>query len=67
MGASGVIPTAKLGVQVNQTKPPKPTGVGVIVGGKVIAVITLDEVRRILCHVDHLEVAYEHRKQKEEE
>ena len=62
-----MIPTAKLGVQVNTSNPPKPTGVGVIVGRKIIAVLTIEEVRRILCHVDHLEVAYEHRKQKEEE
>lgn len=62
-----MIVEAKLGVQINNSNPPKPTGVGVIVGGKLIAVIRIQEVRRVLSQIDHMEVAYEHRREKEDE
>jgi hypothetical protein len=55
-----MIVEAKLGVQIQTSNPPKPTGVGVIIGGKLIAVIRISEVRRILTQIDHMEVAYEH-------
>jgi hypothetical protein len=50
---------AQLAVQINQATPPRPTGVGVIVGGKVIAVVSLAEWRRIAVSIDRLEVAAE--------
>jgi hypothetical protein len=48
---------AQLAVQINQATPPRPTGVGVIVGGKVIAVVSLAEWRRITDSIARLEDA----------
>jgi hypothetical protein len=50
---------AQLAVQLDQATPPRPTGVGVIVGGKVIAVVSLAEWRRIAAVIDRLEAAVE--------
>lgn len=54
-----MIAEAKLAVQINQSNPPRLTGVGVIIGGKVIAVVKIVELRRALAQIDHLEVGAE--------
>ena len=53
------VPEATLGVQITTSKPPKPTGIGVIVAKRLIAVVSLKELRRVVNQVDHMEVAYE--------
>ena len=54
-----MIAEAKLAVQINRSNPPRPTGVGVMVGGKIVAVVKIVELRRVLNQIDHLEVAAE--------
>lgn len=52
-----MIPTAKLGVECWMVNPPQPGAVGVMVDGKVIAVIELDEFKKTYQRLLELEEA----------
>jgi hypothetical protein len=65
-----MIPSAKLRIECAMINPPKPLGCGVIVDGKVIATLTLEELEgasrslealkseRIVAGLDPLDIAY---------
>jgi hypothetical protein len=54
------LPTARLRLEAHPTNPPRPTGCVVQVDGRLVAVLTLDEVRAIARRIDEMEVAVEH-------
>lgn len=49
------MPQATLKVEVSAINPPKPTSVAVIVDGKPIAWVDLDEMRRAIRLIDQIE------------
>ncbi len=52
-----MIPQATLAIESHPMNPPKPLGVGVLVDGKLIAVMPLDELRRAAAHLAEMEKA----------
>ena len=54
------VPEATLGVRISSSQPPRPIGVAVMIGAKVLAVVSISEMRRVASQIDHMEVAAEH-------
>ncbi len=50
-----MIPVAKLHIEMAMVNPPKPTGIGVFVEGKMIAVVELDELKRVAAQLVAIE------------
>ena len=53
-----MIPTATLRIECSMLNSPMPTGGSVFVDGKMVAVFTLDELKRAIKEVERLENAY---------
>ena len=49
-----------MGVRISSSQPPRPIGVAVMIGAKVLAVVSISEMRRVASQIDHMEVAAEH-------
>jgi hypothetical protein len=58
-----MLPEARLAVMVQPTPSPLPIGVTVMVDEQMVAVVSLEELRRAAVEVDQMEVAahYRHR------
>ena len=54
--------TASLHIEVHPTSPPMPIGIGVLVGGKIVASISLDEFREAVKRLEKLEEKYNARR-----
>ena len=50
-----MIPTAKLAIEFQPINPPKPTGIGVLVDGKPIAYVDLDNFKEIASKLAEME------------
>lgn len=50
-----MIPTARIRIECSMVNPPKPTGCGIFDGDKMIAVITLEELKRAAAQLSSLE------------
>jgi hypothetical protein len=55
-----MIPDAKLRLQCNPTNPATPTGCVVQIDDRLIAAVTLANVREIATRIDEMEVAAEY-------
>jgi hypothetical protein len=53
-----MLPTATLRIECSMMNSPMPTGGGVFVDGKMVAVFTLDELKRAVHELERLENAY---------
>lgn len=48
------LPTASLRIECASVNPPKPIGIGVFSDGKMIAVLELDELKRVASQLEEL-------------
>lgn len=50
-----MVPTAKLKIECQMINPPKPAGCNVLVEGKLVAVVTLDDLRAVIADLERLD------------
>lgn len=52
-----MIPKAKLAIECAMINPPKPIGCGVMIDGKLAAVVSLEELKRAAARLEELQAA----------
>jgi hypothetical protein len=53
-----MVPKASLKIECAMVNPPQPIGCGVLVDGKVIATLTLEEVKLVVTRIEELEARW---------
>ena len=55
-----VLPIAHLAIGAGMSNPPVPLGVAVFVDNRMVATLTIEEIREAARRIDEMEVAVEH-------
>ena len=58
---AGPLPEAKLAVEVAAINPPKPLGIGVLIDGRPVAFVSLQNFKEVARKLEEMEAARENR------